>query len=231
VNQFAQHSKPAKSKNRTPRIIAASREQAASRRKLIVFGLLACVLILTSLMLHAISGPPMNPDAANILTAPGYTDSLDTIFDTRIPVQPNRWQYVFVHQSKTPGGTALSLARGANGPDDHFVIGNGDGCTDGELQMGLRWNRQLSAVAPVGADQIDPACVSICVVGDFELAPPTPLQLARLGQLVITLESRFHISPDHVIFLNDQAGTPAGVGRYFPATAFHRQLYTKATVN
>ena len=28
-----------------------------------------------------------------------------------------------------------------------------------------------------------------------------------------------------------QAGTPAGVGRYFPATAFHRQLYTKATVN
>ena len=202
-----------------------------TRRKVIVFFSLAGVLSLTTILLRAMAPSPMTPEAANVLFAAGTADSLDGIFNTHEPVQPDRWQYIFIHQSKTLSGNTLSLSHGPEGLGDHFIVGNGDGCADGELQVGRRWNLQSSAVAPTGANGIDPTCISICVVGDFEKRPPTPIQLGRLGQVVQMLESRLHISPSRVILLNDQGDTSAGLGRYFPTSAFHDQLYTKPVVN
>ncbi|MGH7176257.1 MAG: peptidoglycan recognition protein family protein, partial [Tepidisphaeraceae bacterium] len=85
-----------------------------------------------------------------------------------------------------------------------------------------RWARQLSAAPPPGASGIDPNCISICVVGDFERAVPTPTQLKRLGQLVGALQRRLGIGASDVI-LFESAGGPEGVGRYFPATALREQ--------
>jgi hypothetical protein len=60
-------------------------------------------------------------------------------------------------------------------------------------------------------------------VGDFDRAVPTATQLRRLTQLVNALQGRFDIPAGQVLLLN-QANSVAGMGRYFPATAFREQL-------
>ena len=117
----------------------------------------------------------------------------------------------------------MTLARSADGVGDHFVIGNGDGCMDGEIQVGQRWNKQLSALPPGGAREIDPDCISICLVGDFDRSVPTPTQLRRLQQLTSALQSRLRIGEKNVLLI-EQPNTAAGSGRYFPATVFREQL-------
>src|SRR5688572_31655749 len=80
---------------------------------------------------------------------------MDAIFQTDSPIRTARWKYIYVHHSRTTSGNAMTLARSADGVGDHFVIGNGDGCIDGEIQIGQRWNKQLSALPPAGAKEID----------------------------------------------------------------------------
>src|SRR3954471_13501629 len=94
-----------------------------------------------------------------------------------------------------PAGNTSTLSNGQQGgAGDHFVIGNGDGCLDGEIQLGQRWNKQLAAVPPAGAQMSEPdSIVSICLVGDFDRSVPTPTQLQRLSQLVTSLQGRLHI--------------------------------------
>ncbi|HMB96623.1 MAG TPA: N-acetylmuramoyl-L-alanine amidase, partial [Tepidisphaeraceae bacterium] len=150
-------------------------------------------------------------------------ESMDAVFQTKISAKTGRWKYIYVHHSNTAGGNALSLSREAGGLSDHFVIGNGDGAIDGEIQIGQRWNQQESANPPRGARGIDPNCISICLVGDLDHTVPTATQLHRLTQLVNALQGRFDIPAGQVLLLN-QGNSEAGMGRYFPATAFREQL-------
>jgi hypothetical protein len=197
----------------------------------VVFLSLLSVLTLTSLLLKAMARSPMQPDAADTLFAYGTGDSIDAIFHVQAPVQPGRWQYVYIHHSKTASGNALTLGSADEGLGDHFVIGNGDGLADGELQISQRWNHQQSALSPAGNLVVQSNCISICLVGDFDRKPPTPMQLGRLGQLVQALQTRCRIPASRVEWLSDgaegsgtAAASVAGIGRLFPATAFHDQL-------
>jgi N-acetyl-anhydromuramyl-L-alanine amidase AmpD len=200
----------------------AGRAVKKSNRRVIVFSTLVAVLTLTSALLLALAPAPMSPGATNTLLAIDGPDNMEAIFHTASPVQPGRWKYIYVHHSRTAGGSAVSLGRGPNGLADHFVIGNGDGAVDGQVQVGQRWDDQASA-APPGAGRINPACISICVVGDFDHAVPTPSQIRRLTSLVNALQSRFDIPRGQVLTISD-ASSVAGTGRYFPATAFKDQL-------
>ena len=148
---------------------------------------------------------------------------MDAIFQTRVNPKAGRWKYIYVHHSGTAMGNALSLSRENGGVPDHFVIGNGEGAIDGEIQIGPRWSEQNSANPPDGASGIDPKCISICLVGDFAHSVPTATQLRRLAQLVNALQGKFDIPAGQVLLLN-QSETEAGMGRYFPVTAFREQL-------
>jgi hypothetical protein len=194
-----------------------------SRRKLIVFTTLLGVLTLTSALLLALAPAPIVPDAATSLFAVDEPRNMDAIFETQIPVSPGHWKYVYIHHSQTASGNALTLGANTAGMGDHFIIGNGDGCMDGEIQIGQRWNQQFPALPPAGANKIDPACISICLIGDFDRTVPSPTQLRRLGQLVGALQGQLHISQPEVLLI-DTPKSPAGVGRYFPQTAFRGQL-------
>src|SRR5215207_7761844 len=163
------------------------------QRKIVVFTTLLGVLSLTSALLMALEPAPIAPDAASSLFAVDEPRSMDAIFETKTPVPANRWKYIYVHHSRTPAGNALTLGERTNGIGDHFVIGNGDGCVDGEIQVSQRWNQQLAALPPAGASTIDPACISICVVGDFDSTVPTPTQIRRLTQLVNALQGQLHV--------------------------------------
>jgi hypothetical protein len=193
------------------------------QRKILVFSTLLGVLALTSALLMALEPAPITPDAAASLFAVDEPRSMDAVFETRAPVPANRWRYIYVHHSRTASGNALTLGQSTNGIGDHFVIGNGDGCVDGEIQVSQRWNQQVAALPPAGANTIDPSCISICVVGDFDSTVPTPTQIRRLAQLVGALQGQLHIGRTEVLLMQEPRSA-AGVGRYFPTAAFRGQL-------
>src|SRR5687768_10382849 len=190
-----------------------------SHRKFVVFTSLVGMLTVTSALLLALAPAPLTPDASSSLYAVETPQALNPIFETKLTPKRGQWKYIYVHHSRTPGGSAVSLAEASGALGDHFVIGNGDGAADGEIQIGYRWDQQTAGAPPTGASEIDPACISVCLIGDFDSTVPTPVQLRRLGQLVAALQGRFGIAEPQVILV-DQAVSAAGIGRYFPATAF-----------
>ena len=201
-----------------------------SSRPAIVAGALVAALGLTAGLLAWASPTPLTPDAVGRLLATSEAGShepagsgggiFDAVFQTARPVAAGRWRAIYVHQSQTPGGDAATLAdaaavRGVSGPADHFVIGNGLGAGDGEVQFTPRWDEQRPAAPPAAGAGVDAACVSICLVGDFDRAPPTAAQVARLRGLIAALRGRLDIPPDGVHVLRAAPG-PAGAGRFFP---------------
>ena len=198
--------------------------KAKSNRTFIVFICLVGTLTLTSALLLALASPPLSPDAATSLFAVDAPQSLDAVFDTRVPVAAGKWQYIYIHHSRTPGGTATTVATDEGGPSDHFVIGNGDGLVDGEVQLTQQWTQQLSiSHPPGGVTHIDPACISVCLIGDFDRTRPTATQTRRLTELVAALQTRFHIPASHVLTV-DQAASSAGIGRRFPLASLQSQI-------
>jgi hypothetical protein len=214
---------------------AAPYPWSPNRRRVVVLLSLVAVLTMTSLLLRWMARSPMQPDAADTLFAYSPSDSIDSIFRMQAAVQPGRWQYIYLHHSKTAGGNALAMGSGPEGVCDHFIIGNGEGLIDGELQISQLWNHQQSAPSPSGNLRVQPNCIAICLVGDFDRNPPTPMQLGRLGQLVQALQGRCRIPANRIEWLNDGSGstggTPAGIGRFFPAAAFHDQLRAGAAIS
>jgi len=195
-----------------------------ARRKFIVLCSLAGVLTLTSALLLALAPPPLALDSSTSLFAVDSPSSLEVVFDTAVKPVAGTWQYIYVRHSATPTGNAMTLVRPGQGLGDHFVIGNGDGAIDGEIQIGQRWNHQQPAGAPPGVAAVDPSCVTVCVIGDFDRSLPTPTQMRRLAQLVSTLQGKLGIPAERVTFMTNQPNSPAAVGKYFPATAFRAQL-------
>jgi hypothetical protein len=192
-------------------------------RKVAVFVTLVAMVAFTSILLLVLAPPPLQTLMWRSLFALDSSDSLDTVFQTQTPVTAGRWRYIYVHHSRTSGGDAVGLSQ-QSGATDHFVIGNGDGCIDGEIQMTQSWNHQESiGNPPQGASHMDPGCISICLVGDFDRARPTETQLRRLGQLVGTLQEKLHIGSSDVQ-VYDLNQSPAGIGHSFPIATFRNEI-------
>ena len=183
------------------------------------------MLSLTSAALMALAPAPLAQGEANSLFAIDSPSSFDVIFETKAPLTSGRWKYIYIHHTQSASGDAVALAQTPAGFGDHFLIGNGDGAVDGEIQIGQLWNLQQPASPPPGAraNKIHAECISIAVVGDFDRALPTPTQMRRLAQLVGTLQGQLHISGDDVLMI-DAPKSPAGAGKYFPKAAFRNQL-------
>ena len=145
-------------------------------------------------------------------------DSFETVFETKVAFQPTHWKSIYIRQSKTDAGDAALLARPTGFLPDHFVLGNGAGLTDGQIQVGQRWARQAAATN-VDLDH----CISICLIGDFDKSTPTALQLQRLQELVQVLQGRCGIAGADV-HLDADTHTPSAIGRCFPAAVFRKQL-------
>jgi len=181
------------------------------------------MLTLASAILLLLAPPPLAAEGFNSLSAADHGPFLDGIFKTAVQPKGDQWKFIYTTISATAGGNAETLAIPGTGLCDHFLIGNGSGLPDGEIQISPRWNSQQPPAAPPGVDSIQPTCISICVVGDFDHSMPTPTQVRRLSQLVTTLQTQFRLGADKVIVLNDTA-PPASIGRYFPVTSFRDQI-------
>ncbi len=123
----------------------------------------------------------------------------------RKPSRP--WKAIVIHHSATDAGSAASFDRShredrgwSRGLGYHFVIGNGDGARDGEIEIGPRWRKQQGgAHAGAGAVHYNEHGIGICLVGNFEGAPPSAKQMAALRTLIRALSRRYEIAPKDVL--------------------------------
>ena len=201
---------------------SANDAEAGNRRTWFVLCALVGMLAFTGALLKALAPAPLTPDATASLFALGQAQSFDQIFETPVALRGGHWKSIYIHQSLTPSGNALSLGQAEGGMADHFLIGNGDGLTDGAVQTGPRWSQQL-APGEVPGVEIRPDCISICVVGDFNRGRPTATQQARLVELVSTLRRQLGIAPEQVV-LRAGDSSVAGVGKRFPTSSIAAQL-------
>ncbi len=146
-------------------------------------------------------------------------------------VRPGRWKHLVIHHSATNEGSGAGMdryhreeRRMENGLAYHFVVGNGNGMTDGSIFVGRRWNEQLAG-GHVVSPELNEKSIGICLVGDFEKRPPTRRQMASLEALCRALLRRAaldhsavtthrHIHPGHTLC----------PGRHFPAEHLRQAL-------
>jgi hypothetical protein len=138
---------------------------------------------------------------------------------------PRDWNYLVLHHTATTQGSVESIhethlkKKDSNGNPwqgigYHFVIGNGAGMNDGEIEPTFRWRQQLAG-AHAGVNEYNQHGIGIVLVGNFEKQSPTAAQLRAVRRLVGTLSRRFQIPQDHVVGHGDVKATECP-GQYFP---------------
>ncbi len=146
-----------------------------------------------------------------------------TYLDADEPIRT--WKYIVIHHTATSSGSVESidqehsLRRDASGNPwrgigYHFLIGNGNGMGDGEVQATFRWRDQLSG-AHAGDRQFNNFGIGICLVGNFEENGPTPAQVKAVSELVSLLKYQFRITEEQILKHGDLKAT-ACPGRLFP---------------
>ena len=108
-----------------------------------------------------------------------------------------RWNCIKIRYSGTKAGNIKQLAslNGMVNPEDincHFVICNGLGDGDGQIQPTEKWQRQwaiASDLTSYGSEQT----IHICVIADNKIARPTNFQIKRTEALVEELSRKFDI--------------------------------------
>ena len=131
---------------------------------------------------------------------------------------PRPWKWIVIHHSDTKTGSAAAFDRyhkDVHHWDElgyHFVIGNGTGSRDGEVEVGPRWSKQKWG-AHAGVKEFNEVGIGICLVGDFDVTHPTAAQMRSLTQLTAWLMASYHIPANHVIGHRDAKSTNCP-GRY-----------------
>lgn len=94
---------------------------------------------------------------------------------------------IVLHHSATHGGSAVAFERNhrarLGGLAYHFIIGNGSGTPDGEIETGYRWRDQIPGPHTKN-QEINRESVAVCLVGDLQAGPPTRKQVGALLALL-----------------------------------------------
>ncbi|MAT16147.1 MAG: N-acetylmuramoyl-L-alanine amidase [Planctomyces sp.] len=174
--------------------------------------------------LQPIAVPQGYPAANPALTPPAYEVS-QSDNPWKPEVADREWKWIVVHHTATDRGSVESIheshlkRRDANGNSwlgigYHFVIGNGQGMEDGDIEPTFRWRQQLHG-AHAGRAEENQQGIGICLVGNFENHPPSAAQLTAIKKLVFTLKQEYGIDSDHVVGHYD-IKTTACPGKHFP---------------
>ena len=136
------------------------------------------------------------------------------------------WKHIVIHHTASESGNvetinAAHLARKDSktgkawlGIGYHFLIGNGSGMGDGEIEPTFRWRQQMHG-AHAGVEEFNQHGIGICLVGNFENHRPSTAQLAAVKRLVGVLKSEYHIRSDKVVGHRSVKST-ACPGKLFP---------------
>ena len=137
------------------------------------------------------------------------------------------WKAIVIHHSATDTGNVASIDdyhRKNNGWDGigyDFVIGNGAGSGNGQVETTFRWTGQKTG-AHCKTDESNWAnedAVGICLVGNFDNSRPSSSQMASLMKLVRFLSERYNIPASRIYGHNTTPGHITNTscpGRNFP---------------
>jgi len=171
------------------------------------------------------------PVKGSTVKAPSLLPS--SLLRTLATIRPKsgKWKKIIIHHSATPVDDAMNMhrvhkARGMkNGLAYHFVISNGSRkATDGEVFIGGRWKGQLDGghVKKLSWNQ---TCIGICLIGNFEIKPPTSRQMKTLEGLCEYLMKRCSIPKSQVTTHKVlHKGHTACPGKYFSLPSLTRRL-------
>lgn len=198
-----------------------------------VWAALLAAMTMTGGGMWALQGGPlprMDGLALPALVSAAAPATVEGVYRTRAQLDDRRWNSIVIHHSGAQYGTPASLeaehrAMDLAGLGFHFVIGNGSGIRDGEVYAGYRWLDQLPGahVAGTNGDRLNRTSIGICLVGDGQRHQFTDQQLARLVQLVTSLQDRFGVPAAEVYLHSDVAGVN-DPGVMFPVAAFREQI-------
>ncbi len=138
------------------------------------------------------------------------------------------WKYIVIHHSGTESGSMASFdryarqERGWRGVGYHFVIGNGEGTSDGTLEVTFRWEQQIEG-AHAGVERYNEQGIGICLVGNFDTGHPTEEQMKTLVSLVNFLQMRNNIPTSQIYGHGDIKNTSCP-GENFPFNKFRSLL-------
>jgi len=216
------------------RSLAPWRPAEPSPFRLVVISLSLCLGLFAGIVVTIRIGAPkyepvrrlLAPIEQIVLPAPAPLPALDVAeaaATTDSGAAPRAWTSVVFHHSATAGGSAQSFDayhRTHNGWRSlgyHFVIGNGLEMSDGAVEAGPRWKRQ-EAGAHANSNEYNAHGIGICLVGNFDLVPPSDAQLASAKALVALLCRRYNIPASRVYGHGQirEGGGTACPGRMFP---------------
>ncbi len=116
------------------------------------------------------------------------------------------WKAIVIHHSATDVGNMASIDdyhRNNNGWDGigyDFVIGNGSGSSNGEVETTFRWTQQKTGAhcKTDASNWANENAVGICLIGNFNKTRPTSRQMASLIKLTKFLTQRYDIPVSRV---------------------------------
>jgi len=176
-----------------------------------VFAALAISMTVGVIILQALGN---NPPSAGAFCLSRYTRAVpvEEAVMSRAAQPAGRWDSIEIYYSGTMSGNIQQLAflGGLGNPEDincHYVICNGIGGSDGQIQPTEIWQRQR----PVNHDWMShqPQAPSrgqtifICVIADGETTRPTQMQIEITGALVEGLCRKFDIQSESIHYPGD----------------------------
>ncbi len=196
------------------------------RTWVVLSSLLIGMTAISSLLLVLEPGPVAPLPEVTLLSTDQSIDPADRLFN--IPRNQD-WQAIIVHDSGTDDGSAESVGAaherlGRDGLGYHFVINNGSGERDGTIEIGFRWQQQISGtyLDGPGADWFNSHAIGICLIGDADTGRFSDSQLRELIWLVRRLQDRFGI-PREAVYA--QIGSDSHrVSPHFPDAWFRSTL-------
>lgn len=183
-----------------------------------------CLSLLALMYFSGCSAPPAFKPITSIPVRPPIKEVPHKV--PYIESQLNRysvrdWKYIVIHHSASASGCAAEFDRfhrvkrgWENGLGYHFVIGNGNGSGDGQVEIGNRWVKQIDG-AHAGVQEYNHYGIGICLVGNFNGSYPTAAQMASLSALVDYLQERCRIPSENIIMHRHFRETECP-GRNFP---------------
>ena len=157
--------------------------------------------LLASMTMGAIvlMGLGHNPPAAGpwSLSRSLQADSIQLAIKSIASESSARWDRIEICYSGTRSGNIEQLASLSKltSPKDincHFVICNGLGGNDGQVETAEKWLRQWSITPGQGWYGTN-TTIRVCVVGDEQNSHPTDIQKRKVDALVRELSRKFRI--------------------------------------
>jgi hypothetical protein len=147
-----------------------------------------------------------NPPLAGAFSLSEYYHlaSIEEVISSNVAQTSRYWDRIEIGYSGTKAGNIKQLAslNGLVNPENincHFVICNGLGAGDGQIQPTEKWQRQWSIATGqtwYGSKQT----IHINVIADGKITYPTDFQIKRTEALVEALSRRFDIQSESIYY-------------------------------